>query len=110
MVKEWSSDFDFHKEILRKLPIWVKFHGLPANCWSTNSLSRINSLIGSPKYTYNCTTRLKRIAYARVLIEVDVTQHLLKEVNMEIGDNRIRQGVEYEWLPTVCRKCNVVGA
>ncbi|KAH0776401.1 hypothetical protein KY290_007812 [Solanum tuberosum] len=33
IVKAWSSDFDFNKEVLQTVPIWVKYPNLPLNCW-----------------------------------------------------------------------------
>ncbi|TMW81652.1 hypothetical protein EJD97_008480 [Solanum chilense] len=43
IVKVWNSDFNFNKEVLQTVPIWVKYPNLTLNCWSMDSLSRISS-------------------------------------------------------------------
>ncbi|XP_021769725.1 uncharacterized protein LOC110733967 [Chenopodium quinoa] len=45
IIKAWNANFDFHSEILRSIPIWVKLPNLPLNCWSVNTLSRIGSTL-----------------------------------------------------------------
>lgn len=57
IVKQWTSKFYFHKEILKVVPIWVKLPNLPPNCWSDNSLSRIGSVLCVPNYADECTTK-----------------------------------------------------
>ncbi|XP_075087806.1 uncharacterized protein LOC142169792 [Nicotiana tabacum] len=66
----WSADFDFNKEVLQIIPVWVKYPNLPLNCWGAKSLSRISSGLGIPLYADACTAQLDRISYARVLIEI----------------------------------------
>ncbi|KAH0682876.1 hypothetical protein KY290_021474 [Solanum tuberosum] len=31
IVKVWSADFNFNKEVLQTVPIWVKYPNLPLN-------------------------------------------------------------------------------
>lgn len=40
------------------------------------SLSKIGSAIGNPFVTDECTTNKLRVFYARMLVEVDITQEL----------------------------------
>lgn len=47
IVKEWVMNFDFEKEILKVIPLWVQLPNLPLNCWSMDSLSRIGSVLGN---------------------------------------------------------------
>lgn len=82
IVKQWSSTFNFHKEVLKVVPIWVKFPNLHLNRWSETSLSRIRSLLGVPLFADECTSKTLRVSYARILIEMDVTKELLKEVKI----------------------------
>lgn len=32
ILKAWAPDFSFHKEVLKIIPIWVRFPNLPLNC------------------------------------------------------------------------------
>lgn len=76
ILNVWTPNFDFNEEFLRTLPLWIKFPNLPLNCWGPDSLSRIACGIGSPIYVDECTAKQTRITYARVLVEVDVTEDI----------------------------------
>ncbi|XP_056698674.1 uncharacterized protein [Spinacia oleracea] len=110
ITKPWSSGFSFQDEILRVIPVWVRLPNLPLCCWGSDSLSRIGSLIGVPLFADDCTSKQLRISFARLLIEVDVTKELPKEVLIQdhLGVT-IKQKVEYDWLPPFCKDCNAVG-
>lgn len=110
VIKPWSANFNFQEEMLRTVPIWVRFPNLPLNCWSQDSLSRLGSAIGDPLYADECTTKQLRISFARLLIEVDVTKPLMRSIPIEQDDDTIvEQKVLYEWIPPFCAKCNKVG-
>ncbi|KAK4713334.1 hypothetical protein R3W88_019241 [Solanum pinnatisectum] len=71
IVKTWSPEFDFNKEVMQTIPIWVKFPNLPLNCWD------------------ECTTQVDRISYARLLIDMDITKTLPTELKVEDLNGRI---------------------
>ncbi|XP_021734544.1 uncharacterized protein LOC110701237 [Chenopodium quinoa] len=48
IVRPWSEKFDFHAEVLRTVPIWVKLPNLPLNCWGVDTLSKLGSVLGVP--------------------------------------------------------------
>ncbi|XP_056687832.1 uncharacterized protein [Spinacia oleracea] len=73
IVKPWTASFNFQEEILRVVPVWVRLSNLPLSCWGGDSLSRIGSLLGDPLFANECTSKKQRISFARILIEVDVT-------------------------------------
>lgn len=106
IIKEWVMDFNFEKEILKVVPLWIQLPNLPLNCWSEDSLSRIGSVIGNPICADECTTLQQRISYARLLVEVDVTQPLQYSVKIE-GEKglMVDQKVYYEWVPPFCQIC-----
>lgn len=64
IVKTWAADFDFNKEVMQTIPLWVKFPNLPLNYQEEQSLSRIASGIGVPLYVDECTTQVDKISYA----------------------------------------------
>uniref|UniRef100_M1DNN1 Endonuclease/exonuclease/phosphatase n=1 Tax=Solanum tuberosum TaxID=4113 RepID=M1DNN1_SOLTU len=110
IAKTWSPDFDLSKEVLQTIPIWVKFPNLPLNCWGIQSLSRISSGLGLPLYADECTTKVARISFARVLIELDITKELPLLVRVEDPNGKVfDQKVIYEWIPAYCPKCLQVG-
>ena len=110
IVKSWTPLFDFKQEILQIVSIWVKLPNLPLNCWSDNSLSRIGSVLGVPIYADECTTKMLRVSFARILVEIDVTKPAVKEVMVEDPSGRtFVQRVDYDWLPAFCNKCQKIG-
>ncbi|XP_060182421.1 uncharacterized protein LOC132612097 [Lycium barbarum] len=76
VLKPWTVDFDLSKEFPTEIPLWITMPNLPMSCWSYQSLSRITSTIGKPLFADECTSRQKRISYARVLVEVNFTRLL----------------------------------
>lgn len=73
IVKEWAANFCFEKEVLRDISLWIRLPKLTLNCWSVDSLSRIGSVISTPICANECTSQQHRISYARLLIEVNIT-------------------------------------
>lgn len=97
IVKQWSANFNFHEEVLKVIPIWVKMPNLPLNCWGENYLSRIGSVLGVPLYADECTSQGLRISYARLLIEMDITQEIPKVVAVEdLNGVVFKQKLEYD--------------
>ncbi|XP_010687516.1 uncharacterized protein LOC104901625 [Beta vulgaris subsp. vulgaris] len=96
--------------VLRIIPIWVKLPNLPLHYWSSDSLSRIGSLLGMPVYADECTSKALRVSFARILIEMDVTQKIPNEIQIEDPNGAtFKQKVTYDWLPPYCKKCLKVG-
>ncbi|XP_056688217.1 uncharacterized protein [Spinacia oleracea] len=110
IIKPWVANFNFYEEVLKVIPLWVKFPNLPLNCWGSDSLSRISSLLGVPLFADGCTTRQERVSFSRVLIEMDVTNPLPDHVWIEDANGKaFKQPVSYDWKPQFCKTCNVVG-
>lgn len=83
IVKPQTPSFNFHDEIMRVIPSWVRFPNLPLNCRGPETLSRISSMIKVSLFADECITRQMRVSFARVLIEVYVTKEVLKVVCIE---------------------------
>uniref|UniRef100_M0ZPB1 Endonuclease/exonuclease/phosphatase n=1 Tax=Solanum tuberosum TaxID=4113 RepID=M0ZPB1_SOLTU len=106
----WTPESDFGKEILQTIPLWVKYPNLPLSCWGADSLSRINSVLGTPLFADECTSKIERISFARVLVEIDLTRNLKRNTTVLDPNGRtFEQKVEYDWEPVYCAKCLVVG-
>ncbi|KAL2901001.1 PH and SEC7 domain-containing protein C11E3.11c [Bienertia sinuspersici] len=88
VLKAWLTMFDFHFEVLRTVPLWVRFPNLPLNYWSARSLSWIGSLVGVPLGADKCTSRQLRKSFARLLIVVDTTKELPNSVTCRMGLGR----------------------
>lgn len=66
---------------------------LPVGYWSIEGFSKVASAIGKPIRTDNYTANVDKISYARILIEVDVSQPLPDHIHIktvvEFGDNQL---------------------
>lgn len=84
VVKLWKAGFDIYVEVYKAYPIRIQLHGLLIGCWGVDSLSRIASAVDVPKFADECTSRQKRLQFARILVEIDVTIPLVNEVLIEM--------------------------
>nr|XP_016462019.1 PREDICTED: uncharacterized protein LOC107785271 [Nicotiana tabacum] len=110
ILKPWIANFDFTKEFLQDIPMWVVLPNLPMTCWGGKSLSRIASAIGKPLYADECTSKQKKLSYARMLIEINVTTPLPTSVLVWEPDGRqFEQSIEYDWKPEFCEVCLKIG-
>ncbi|KAG4969263.1 hypothetical protein JHK82_034972 [Glycine max] len=110
ILKEWTPDFNLSKDLEKTMPIWVKLPQLPLCLWGLKSLNKIGSAIGNPLMTDECIAQKLRVSYARILVEVDITQKLVEEITIsDRTGGKIKQIVEYEWKPEFCEKCQKAG-
>ncbi|XP_058746042.1 uncharacterized protein LOC131618903 [Vicia villosa] len=88
LLREWRPDFNLKTDLLRTLPIWVKLPQLHLHLWGATSLNKIGSAIGIPLVTNECTMHKLRVSYARILVEIDITQKLLDEITITDNEGR----------------------
>ena len=54
-------------------------------------------VLGKPLVPDECTTQRLRISYARMLVEIDITQEMNKQITISDNEgNELIQSVEYE--------------
>ncbi|XP_058733155.1 uncharacterized protein LOC131604751 [Vicia villosa] len=110
LIRDWTPGFSLKEDMLRTLPIWVKLPHLPLHLWGVRSLNKIGSALGNPLVTNECTASKARVSYARILVEVDVTQDLKEVVTIkDVEGKKLQQMVECEWKPLFCDKCQKFG-
>ncbi|XP_019259330.1 PREDICTED: uncharacterized protein LOC109237473 [Nicotiana attenuata] len=109
VLKDWDPNFQMKDESMRIVPIWINLPGLPIQCWAEENLGRIASLLGKPICTDRLTAECERVAYARVLVDMDITQPFPDEICVETPDRSWMQSVEFEWKPKFCLECNKFG-
>ncbi|XP_058767236.1 uncharacterized protein LOC131640886 [Vicia villosa] len=91
ILLEWRHDFTMAKDMLRSIPIWIKLPNLPLPMWGASSLGKIGSAVGIPLFTDECTAEKLRVSYARLLVEVDVTQKLCEEITIRDHEGKLRK-------------------
>ncbi|XP_075104760.1 uncharacterized protein LOC142178874 [Nicotiana tabacum] len=95
--KQWDPEFQMNKEPTQPVPIWVMFPNLPIQFWAPGNLGRISSCMGKPICIDKLTAQEQRIAYARILIEMDISQPLPESISLELPDGtHYSQNIEYK--------------
>ena len=111
VLQQWHPRFQFDKNNITTIPVWVRLHGLPFPLWSKQGLSMAASMVGRPlscdDSTYNCI----RLDYARVCVEVDAYLPYVHQFEIEspLTSEPITVKVDYEWKPSRCEKCHIFG-
>lgn len=106
VLRQWIPQFKVEKEVIDRIPVWIHWVDLDLEFWSKRVLDKLASKVGYPIRTDQLTTDKERISYARILVDVDISQEIIEEFGL-IGPSgdRIKQRVEYEWLPIMCQTC-----
>ncbi|XP_074313849.1 uncharacterized protein LOC141649045 [Silene latifolia] len=102
VFKPWSPTVAEELSVVISVPVWVLFPNLDPCFWSQSALSKVASFVGRPICTDEPTTNKSKIAFARILVEVDLSQDLPK------GMCRY-PNIEYEWVPHFCHTCKKIG-
>ncbi len=91
VLKGWHSNLTLSKEDLNKIPLWVKLYHVPMAFWTKTGLSYVASAVGRPLHTDKLTAIKKRISYARVCVEVEASEELVKDFDLQCENG--------EWVP-----------
>lgn len=109
ILRPWVPGMNYQRMDVEKVPVWVQFLGLPLECWTPKQLGKIASFIGVPLATDRLTACRDRLAFARVLIDMKITDKLIWEVHVMTEGGMIEQQVVYEWRPVRCGRCKQLG-
>lgn len=110
VLKHWEPNFNFKRDMIRIILVWVELPNLLFPLWGASSLGKIGSAIGRPLFMGECTANKLGISFARILVEIDITKK--QKDNIIIKDNegnRFEQQLEFEWKPKYCDVCQKVG-
>lgn len=109
ILKAWSAEMDMEKEDVQLVPIWVKLK-LNFKYWGEKSLFKIVIQLGKPIKKDNATCCRDKLQYARVMVDVPLSQKLHEMIIIR-NENGVmtKVSLHYEWRPTVCGKCTMIG-
>ncbi|KAL2930965.1 hypothetical protein RDABS01_036375 [Bienertia sinuspersici] len=110
IMKRWDPDMELHKETIKTVPIWTRFPKLELKYWGHRSIHKLGDAIGTTLKVDRLTEQKERLAYARIMVEVDIQKELPDQIEFinEKGISMV-QLIEYEWRPNFCSKCNKYG-
>ncbi|GAV70483.1 DUF4283 domain-containing protein, partial [Cephalotus follicularis] len=107
-LRLWERDPSLINSGFTKISVWVKLMNIPMEYWTTQGLSLLASVLGSPLHMDPATEVKHMIRFARVCVEMKadkVFPDVIKvwRMNGDIGEVKI----EYSWKPPVCEQCKV---
>ena len=103
----WSSDFSTQAHTHSQ--IWVRFLHLPQEYWRKHTLLEIASGVGTPLIIDVITLYRHLGKYARVLIDVDLSEQLFESGIVERKGHALSVMVQYERQPSFCTHCKMLG-
>jgi hypothetical protein len=109
----WTTDFNPSMQQQSSAQVWIRIYGLSQEYWRPKILFAIASSVGIPICTDSFTNKpmLDRSFghFARVLVDVNMTQELRYRVLVERKGFAFFVDIEYENLPDFCDNCNIIG-
>ncbi|KAH7836912.1 hypothetical protein Vadar_007340 [Vaccinium darrowii] len=104
-VRKWRPQFKADMAVAIKTAVWMRFKFLPYEYYDEESLWIIAAKLGKPlKVDINTIDGL-RGSYARVCVEIDLSQPL--EISVAVG--KFDYQIEYEHIHHICFSCGRVG-
>jgi len=91
------------------VPVWVKLPGLHLSLWNKVTLEKVLSFVGKPLATDKLTASKERLAYARVLVEMEISDTVPTFIPIMMPHGLVQQAISFEWLPVKCSKCCLLG-
>ncbi|KAF9609634.1 hypothetical protein IFM89_017773 [Coptis chinensis] len=110
IIRPWTRGVEKQRTLITTIPLWVKIHNVPKELWTDDGLGFLASKVGVPHSQDEATKLKKRIDYARVCVEVDVSAKLPDSfpIELALGDKRLIS-FEYPWIPARCESCKKFG-
>jgi hypothetical protein len=109
----WSKYFNLNLINNTYAQVWVRIYGLPQEYWRPRIMFSIASSVGTPICTDTASAKpmIERTfgQFARVLVDMDVTQMLRYKVLVERKDYAFFVELDYENIPDFCNHCMKIG-
>ena len=110
IVRKWEAGMKSLDFTMARLPVWIQLGNVPLELFTNNGLSYISSAIGKPLYMDRVTASQKRLAYAKICVEVEATTEISSFIDVKLRNGTMTSvTVEVPWLPPKCLQCNIFG-
>lgn len=106
---EWTKDFKAHTQRQTHTQVWIRLWELPQEYWMERTLYEIAGAIRTPLLIDNVTKNRLFGHYAKVLMDLDLSENLFYEVMVEQEGYAFPVEIEYEGLPDFCTYCKSIG-
>ncbi|KAL1555390.1 peroxidase [Salvia divinorum] len=107
-VFKWTPDFDPFFEI-PIVALWCNILALPVHLFEESALIAIGNLLGHAVQVDRATISRSRVSFARICVEVDISQSIPEEISLDIAGKRVTLKVKWDKIPLYCGECRHVG-
>ncbi|XWS36019.1 hypothetical protein CRYUN_Cryun20dG0046200 [Craigia yunnanensis] len=97
IVRKWEPRMRSLEFNMARLPVWLQLVNIPLELFTQKGISYIASALGNSLYSDRITASQKRLAFARVCVEIDASVEIPKSIEVEMRDGNIVQ--EKVWMP-----------
>jgi len=105
----WSKDFSPQNQTQSHAQLWVRRMHLPQEYWRQTTLFEIAYGISTPLTIDKATQSRLFGHYARILVDVDMSDTLFETAVVEREGHAFPITVEYERKPAYCQHCKLLG-
>lgn len=105
VMQKWRSGFCPATAQISRMAAWIRVSAMQLECFDIWALKRIGNLLGKLLKIDTLTTSQNRGKFARICVELDLTQPLDAFVKI----NQVWYNIEYEGLPDICYLCGRYG-
>ncbi|KAL5803163.1 hypothetical protein ACOSQ4_031468 [Xanthoceras sorbifolium] len=105
VTQRWKPNFIPGEETIKAMAVWVRLSNIPMELMDLGLLWKIGRMLGSTCKVDPITESQARGRFARLCVEIDISNPLLTYVRVD--GKRVR--VEYENLDLICFKCGIYG-
>jgi len=98
----WTKDFTPKAQAQTHAQVWVRLMQLPQEYWEKQTIFEIASGLGSPLTIDEATHNRRFDLFARVLVDVDLSEKLFESVIVEREGHALPIVVQYEKNPLYC--------
>ncbi|GJR92347.1 zinc knuckle CX2CX4HX4C containing protein [Tanacetum coccineum] len=117
MLHVWNPNSELKREVISKIPVWVKMFNVPVVAYSKVGLDLITSKLGRlimlDAHTSNmCLNSWGMNSYARALVEIsadkDFVESLVVAIPVKGKEHRmVSIDIDFEWRPPRCSLCKI---
>ncbi|KAL1533961.1 peroxidase [Salvia divinorum] len=107
-VFKWTPDFDPFFEI-PIVALWCNILALPVHLFEESALIAIGNLLGHAVQVDRATISRSRVSFARICVEVDISQSIPEEISLDIAGKRVTLKVKWDKIHLYCGECRHVG-
>ncbi|PON38987.1 Zinc knuckle CX2CX4HX4C [Trema orientale] len=108
-LQPWFPNINPHTQDSTNAQVWVCFHELPWVYWDRQILSDLARGVGVPIRFDEMTLKGEFGHFARILIDIDLSQPISDSLMVEVGNDCLFIPLEYERLPDFCSSCKIIG-